>query len=57
MRLAKRVLVMVVEAEGLPIGRFLSIHTAPLVSDKADLEEDKEMVGQFHDKARTDAEM
>ena len=48
---------MVVEAEGLPIGRFLSIHTAPLVSYEANLEKDKEMVGQFHDKARTDAEI
>ena len=48
---------MVVEAEGLPIGRFLPVHTAPLVSYESNLEKDKEMVGQFHDKARTDAEI
>lgn len=48
---------MVVEAEGLPTGSFLPVHTAPLVAQEANLEKDKEMVGQFHDKARTDAEI
>ena len=68
MRLAKRVLqsetkaeahavVMVFEAEGLPIGRLLPFYTTPLVSYETNLEKDKEMVGQFHDKARTDAEI
>ena len=48
---------MVVEAEGLPTGSFLPVHTAPLVAQEANLEKDKIMVGQFHDKARTDAEI
>ena len=48
---------MVVEAEGLPIGRLLPFHTTPLVSYETNLGKDKEMVGQFHDKARTDAEI
>lgn len=48
---------MVVEAEGLPTGSFLPVHTAPLVAYEANLEKDKEMVGQFHDKARTDAKI
>ena len=49
--------VVVVEAEKLPSGGLRSIHAAPLVSQEPDLEKEKEVVGQSHDKSRTDAEV
>ena len=50
-------MVVVVEAEELPPGGFRSIYSVPLVSQEPNLEKEKEVIGQFDDKARTDAEI
>lgn len=50
-------MVVVVEAEEFPPGGFRSIHSVPLVSQEPNLEKEKEVIGQFDDKAWTDAEI
>ena len=48
---------MVVETEGFPTGSFLPVHTAPLVSQETNLEEEQEVVSKLDDKARADTQI